>query len=176
MAELARRNKVTVGIATKSNNLADQLIYHELPRLAREMDGGLTYCALKGYDHYPCLRKLDRLARAQEIKTNRDPADTLTAIAVLYAFACQSPTGDLDGLGIRWRSVNKADLTTSSRECARRLCPFYPDKCMVHGSRRRAARVDVVVTNHSLLFRNVAAEGKILPPIRHWVVDEAHSI
>ncbi len=74
---------MTVVIATKSNNLADQLIYHELPRLAREMDGGLTYCALKGYDHYPSPRKLDRLARAQEITTTRDPADTLTAIAVL---------------------------------------------------------------------------------------------
>lgn len=175
-AQAAKRNKVTVGVATKSNNLADQLMYQELPRLARELDGGLTYCALKGYDHYPCLRKLERLARSSEINTTRDPADTLTAIAVLYAFACQSPAGDLDGLGIRWRSVNKADLTTSSRECSRRLCPFYPDACMVHGSRRRASRVDIVVTNHSLLFRNVAADGKILPPIRHWVVDEAHAI
>lgn len=176
MAQAARRNHVTVGIATKSNNLADQLMYHELPRLARELEGGLSYCALKGYDHYPCLRKLERLTRAQEIVTNRDPADTLTAIAVIYAYACQSPTGDLDGLGIRWRSVNRPDLTTSSRECARRLCPFFPDKCLVHGARRRAARADVVVTNHSLLFRNVAASGKILPPIRHWVVDEAHSV
>lgn len=175
-AQAAKRNNITVGIATKSNNLADQLMYHELPRLAREIEGGLTYCALKGYDHYPCLRKLERLARASEVHTTRDPADTLTAIAVIYAYACQSPAGDFDGLGIRWRSVRKADLTTSSRECARRLCPFYPDKCMVHGSRRRAARADVVVTNHSLLFRNVAADGKILPPIRHWVVDEAHSI
>lgn len=175
-AQAAKRNNITVGIATKSNNLADQLMYHELPRLAREIEGGLTYCALKGYDHYPCLRKLERLARASEVHTTRDPADTLTAIAVIYAYACQSPAGDLDGLGIRWRSVRKADLTTSSRECARRLCPFYPDKCMIHGSRRRAARADVVVTNHSLLFRNVAADGKILPPIRHWVVDEAHSI
>lgn len=175
-AQAAKRNNITVGIATKSNNLADQLMYHDLPRLAREIEGGLTYCALKGYDHYPCLRKLERLARASEVHTTRDPADTLTAIAVIYAYACQSPAGDLDGLGIRWRSVRKADLTTSSRECARRLCPFYPDKCMVHGSRRRAARADVVVTNHSLLFRNVAADGKILPPIRHWVVDEAHSI
>lgn len=175
-AQAAKRNNITVGIATKSNNLADQLMYHELPRLAREIEGGLTYCALKGYDHYPCLRKLERSSRASEVHTTRDPADTLTAIAVIYAYACQSPAGDLDGLGIRWRSVRKADLTTSSRECARRLCPFYPDKCMVHGSRRRAARADVVVTNHSLLFRNVAADGKILPPIRHWVVDEAHSI
>lgn len=177
LAEAARRNRVTVGVATKSNNLADQLIYHELPRLAREIEGGLTFCALKGYDHYPCLRKLERLSRSDaEIKTTRDPADTLTAVAVIYAYVCQSPTGDLDGLGIRWRSVNRADLTTPSRECARRLCPFFPDKCLVHGARRRAARVDVVVTNHSLLFRNVAADGKILPPIRHWVVDEAHSI
>ena len=175
-AQAAKRNGITVGVATKSNNLADQLMYHELPKLARELEGGLSFCALKGYDHYPCLRKLERLSRAAEIKTSRAPADTLTAMAVIYAFACQSPTGDLDGLGIRWRSVNRADLTTSSRECARRLCPFFPDKCLVHGARRRAARADVVVTNHSLLFRNVAAGGKILPPIRHWVVDEAHSV
>lgn len=176
-AEAARRNNITVGIATKSNNLADQLMYHELPKLAAELPGGLRYCALKGYDHYPCLRKLEHMSRSNtEIKTNRDPADTLTAIAVIYAYVCQSPDGDLDSLGIRWRSVSRPDLTSGSRECARRLCPFFPDKCLVHGARRRAAHADVVVTNHSLLFRNVAADGRILPPIRHWVVDEAHSI
>lgn len=173
----AKENNITVGVATKSNNLADQLMYHELPKLSDAIEGGISYCALKGFDRYPCLRKLERLARSTtEIKTERDPADTLTAIAVIYAFACQSPSGDLDALGIRWKSVNRQDLTTGSRECARRLCPFFPDACLVHGARRRAARSDVVVTNHSLLFRNVAAEGKILPPIRHWVVDEAHSV
>ena len=117
------------------------------------------------------------MSRGQvEITTKRDPADTLTAVAVIMAYVCQSADGDLDSLGIRWRSVNRPDFTTASRECARRLCPFFPDKCLVHGARRRAAHVDVVVTNHSLLFRNVAAEGRILPPIRHWVIDEAHSI
>ena len=99
-----------MGVATKSNNLADQLMFHELPRLARELDGGLGYTALKGYDHYPCLRKLERLRRSTaEIKTNRDPADTLTAIAVIYAYVCQSPEGDLDALGIRWRSVDRLE-------------------------------------------------------------------
>ena len=43
-------------------------------------------------------------------------------------------------------------------------------------ARRRAAKADIVVTNHSLLFRNIAADGKILPPIRHWIIDEAHSV
>lgn len=177
MALAAKRNRITIGVATKSNNLADQLMYQELPRLAKELEGGLSFCALKGYDHYPCLRKLERLSRnATEIVTTKDPADTLTAVAVIYAFACQSPAGDLDALGIRWKSVNRADLTTASRECARRLCPFYPDLCLVHGARRRAARADVVVTNHSLLLSNVASGNKILPPIRHWVIDEAHSV
>lgn len=175
-AEAAKRNKITVGIATKSNNLTDQLMYQELPKLARELDGGLSFCALKGFDHYPCLLKLESLAAGREITTNRDPADTLTAIAVLYAFACQSPTGDLDSLGIRWRSVNRADLTTSSRECARGNCRFFNGGCFVRCARRRAAKADIVVTNHSLLFRNVAADGKILPPIRHWIIDEAHSV
>lgn len=175
-AEAAKRNKITVGIATKSNNLTDQLMYQELPKLARELDGGLSFCALKGFDHYPCLLKLESLAAGREITTNRDPADTLTAIAVLYAFACQSPTGDLDSLGIRWRSVNRADLTTSSRECARGNCHFFNRGCFVRCARRRAAKADIVVTNHSLLFRNVAADGKILPPIRHWIIDEAHSV
>lgn len=36
-AEAARRNNITVGIATKSNNLADQLMYHELPKLAEQL-------------------------------------------------------------------------------------------------------------------------------------------
>ena len=176
-AEAAKRNGITVGIATKSNNLADQLMYHELPKLSEALEGGLSYCALKGFDHYPCLRKLERLVRSRsDIVTTRDPADTLTAMAVIYAYVCQSPSGDLDALGIRWKSVNRQDLTTGSRECARRLCPFFPHKCLVHGARIRAARADVVVTNHSLLFRNVAADGKILPPIRHWVVDEAHAV
>ena len=174
-AEAARRNNITLGISTKSNNLADQLVNHELPKLAEQMEGGLSYSILKGYDHYPCLRKLEQLTRSQEIHTTRDPADTLTAIAVIYAYVCQSPAGDLDYLGIKWKSVERDDLTTTARECAKRLCPFYPDACLIHGARRRAATSDIVVTNHSLLLRNALAEGNILPPIRHWVIDEAHA-
>ena len=32
----------------------------------------------------------------------------------------------------------------------------------------------MVVTNHSLLFWDTRFEGGLLPPIRYWVVDEAH--
>lgn len=180
--EFAQRNGITVGVATKTNALTDQLIAHELPALKRALPGGLTFTSLKGYEHYPCLNRLQRAA-VNELPTLQGnsyrsiesvESDMLTAIAVTYASVCQAAEGDLDTLGIRWRFVPRGMLTTSPSECQRMRCPFYPNECMVHGARRRAGCSDVVVTNHSLLLRNVTADGRILPPIRHWIVDEAH--
>ena len=49
-------------------------MFHELPRLAAQYNGDLSFTALKGYDHYPCLRKLERLSRSSsEIKTDKRP-------------------------------------------------------------------------------------------------------
>ncbi len=180
--EFAQRNGITVGIATKTNALTDQLVAHELPALKRALPDGLTFTSLKGYEHYPCLNRLQR-ATVNELpasqvggyrSTESVESDMLTAIAVTYASVCQTAEGDLDTLGIRWRFVPRGMLTTSPSECQRTRCPFFPNECMVHGARRRAGCSDVVVTNHSLLLRNVTADGRILPPIRHWIVDEAH--
>lgn len=182
-ALFAQLNNVTVGVATKTNALTDQLVDQELPALERVLPHGLSYCSLKGYDHYPCLSHLERAARGElplslvdmrGKSENTVASEMLSAIAVVYAYACQSPMGDLDALGIRWRYVPRFMLTTTPADCLHSRCPFYPNECFVHGARRRAASCDVVVTNHSLLLRNIAADNAILPPIRHWVIDEAH--
>ena len=180
----AQQNNVTVGVATKTNALTDQLVSHELPALNTALYDKVSYTSIKGYDHYPCLRRTD-LATVRELPVDAVEADgrseqaiaadMLTAIATVLAFASQSPEGDLDALGIRWRYVPKELLTTTPTECVRTRCPYYPNECFVHGARRRAACADVVVTNHSLLLRDIALDNAILPPIRHWVVDEAHS-
>ena len=132
----AQRNNVTVGVATKTNALTDQLVSHELPALAEALPRGLTFASLKGYDHYPCLHRLDRavkdelpfsLAQHDGRSDNAVGGDMLTAIAVTYAFACQSPDGDLDALGIRWRYVPRQMLTIKSGECLHTRCPYYPN-------------------------------------------------
>ncbi len=182
-ALFAQRNNVTVGVATKTNALTDQLIAHELPLLDTFLPEGVSYCSIKGYDHYPCLRRVDLSAVRElpldaideSINAEEAASDMLTSIAVVWAYACQSPEGDLDALGIRWHNVPRDMLTTTSSECVRMRCPYYPHECFVHGARRRAAGADIVVTNHSLLLRDIELDNAILPPIRHWVVDEAHS-
>ncbi|MDR2492739.1 MAG: hypothetical protein LBD25_04690, partial [Coriobacteriales bacterium] len=141
MALFARRNRVTCGIATKTNALLDQLVYHELPRLTAALGssglaGGhrtapdapdapdapeapeapdapdasdapdapdeLSYVALKGYEHYPCLRKLMRLARQDHAYRTTAP---LVLVGQLLAYVSQSATGDIDPLPLRWQEL-----------------------------------------------------------------------
>ena len=166
------QNRVGVGVATKTNALMDQLVYHELPKLNQALGGELRYAALKGYDHYPCLRKLERYASELE----GTDEDRLATIAALLAWTAQSSWGDLDAINLHWgRREVRAAVSASQADCTRKRCRFYPNLCYLHGVRRRAASANVIVTNHALLFRDVVAQGGILPPIRHWIVDEAHS-
>ena len=171
-AVFATDNRVGVGVATKTNALMDQLVYHELPRLREALGGELRYVALKGYEHYPCLRKLERFASEFDARSD---TERVGAAAVLLAWVAQSSWGDLDAVNLHWRRDVRAGVQASQADCTRRRCRYYPNLCYLHGVRRRAASAHIVVTNHALLFRDVVAQGGILPPLRHWIVDEAHA-
>ncbi len=171
-AMAAKKNEVSFGVATKTNALMDQLVYSELPRLDSAL-GGLRYVALKGYDHYPCLRKLESMAR--EVDTARKP-EVIEMIAMLHTYAAQTPWGDLDALNLHWKGLPRYAVEASSADCLKKRCPFFPLRCYLHGARRQAKNSHIVVTNHALLFRNVKAEGGILPGVEHWIVDEAHAV
>jgi ATP-dependent DNA helicase DinG len=169
-ARFAMLNGVSVGIATKTNSLMDQLVYSELPRLCAKIDGDLRYVSLKGYDHYPCLRKLDRYAADLDAVDQR----VVAAVSTLLSWVGQSAWGDLDSVNLHWQREVRGQIQASAADCTHKRCRYYPNLCYVHGARRRAASAHIVATNHALLFRDLVADGSILPPIRHWVVDEAH--
>ena len=172
IARYAQLNGIGVGVATKTNSLMDQLVHSELPALCRALDENLRYVALKGYEHYPCLRKLDRLVATLDDES----PEALVTVASLLAWIAQSSWGDLDAINVHWRPAIRGQAAASVADCTYKRCRYYPHLCYLHGVRRRASSAHVVVTNHALLFRDVVADGGILPPIRHWVVDEAHSV
>ncbi|MDR1713237.1 MAG: DNA polymerase III subunit epsilon [Coriobacteriales bacterium] len=177
LALFAQRNEVIGGVATKTNALLDQLMYNELPRLDAALaaqPGGrrISYVALKGYDHYPCLRKLSKLSREER---RFDSGAAPTTLAMLLSHVCQSARGDLDPLVLNWRELPRWEAVANAEDCLRHKCRYY-QHCLLHGARRAAADADIVVTNHALLFCDVLADGGILPPCRQWVVDEAHAV
>lgn len=164
-ALVALENQVSIGIATKSNALTDQLMTREIPRLNKFMGGKLRYTAVKGYENYLCLRKIDALLR--------DKAEVRN-LAHLIAWISQSPWGDVSRISMASR-FDETYIATQ-QECNNKKCRFYPGLCYLHGTRKRAQSSHLVVTNHSLLFRDAMSPKRILPPIRYWIVDEAHSI
>ncbi|MFA5844670.1 MAG: helicase C-terminal domain-containing protein [Coriobacteriia bacterium] len=170
-ALLALDNRIGVGVATKTNTLMDQLVHGELPRLAAALGGGLRYVALKGYDHYVCLRKLARLA----VTPAAGDEELRAATAALLAWTAQTTWGDLEAVNIHLPEAVRRAVVATTGECVKKRCRFYPGLCLLHGARKRACTAHVVVTNHALLFRDLTANGGILPPLRYWVVDEAHS-
>ena len=181
-ALFAKRNKVAVGIATKTNALLDQLVFKELPALAGAMTDAcpdeepLTWASLKGMAHYPCLRKVGRLVDAGPAmrETPQGPAHQAPALAAMLSYIDQSEFDDMDTLKTDWRVLPKYLVTSTSNECLKRKCPYYGTLCFAHGARRRAESADIMVTNHTMLFCNLAADGALLPTSRHWVIDEAH--
>ncbi len=162
-------NGVGVGVATRTIALMDQLVHSELPRLSEALGGGLRFIALKGYDHYPCLRKVDAAAASGAAPD----ADGVAALGAVLAWVAQTSWGDLDAINIHWGPM-KTRMCASIEECTLKRCRYYPDLCYLHGVRRLASSAHIVVTNHALLFR-AAAAGGMLPPLRYWVVDEAHA-
>ncbi|MBQ1450902.1 MAG: DNA polymerase III subunit epsilon, partial [Eggerthellaceae bacterium] len=174
-ALVAKRNGITIGVATKTNALLDQLVFHELPLISEAL-GGVDIAALKGFSHYPCLRKIGNLVLegAQTKTVQGKEVSTAPALAALLSFVEQTEFDDIDSLKLDYRALPRWSITTTSFDCLRRKCPYYGTMCFVHGARRLAEDADIVVTNHSLLFCDLKADGNLLPPIRHWVIDEAH--
>lgn len=176
----AVRNNVPVGVATKTNALLDQIVYKELPLIDEALGNatgtGLSFVSLKGFSHYPCLYRINRLMQegAKSPLIAGKPVSQAPSIGALLSFVEQTEYDDMDDLKLDYRAVPRYAITTTSRDCMRRKCPFFGTYCYVHGQRKRAESADVVVTNHSLLFCDIAADGGLLPPARLWVVDEAH--
>ena len=179
----AKSNGIAVGVATKTNSLLDQLVYSELPALADALEQldphaePLLWAPLKGMSHYPCLRKISRIVdNGPSMKeVAGQPVSQAPSLAALLSYIEQSEFDDMDSLKIDYRALPRYSITTKSHECLRRKCPFFGKLCFVHGARRRAETADVIVTNHTLLFCDFAADGGLLPTVRHWVIDEAHS-
>lgn len=182
MALTASRNRITVGVATKTNALLDQLVYKEVPALAQglrekypDMED-VTCAPLKGFTHYPCLHRVSNVVEdgAQLVEVQGKKQSQAAAMAALLSFIEQTEYDDIDGLKIDYRLLPRNVITTSSKECLRKKCPYFGGMCFVHGARKRAEAADILVTNQSMLFCDVAADGGLLPPVRYWVVDEAH--
>jgi ATP-dependent DNA helicase DinG len=180
-----------VVVSTATLALQNQLVEHDMPRLADAVEPLLgrrpTFAVLKGRHHYLCLAKMEHADEQEPTDTLFDSGPPKTQwlgeagklgkqILRLQAWSEKTATGDRDELdpGVddtAWRQVSMP-----ARDCVGAAkCP-YGAECFAEASRARAREADIVITNHSLLAVDMLAGRHIVPPHRLLVVDEAHEL
>lgn len=156
-----------VVVSTRTINLQQQLLEHDLPRLKGYLHRDYSVVLAKGWSNYACLRRFDQLDELE-------PAERM---------ALEQVRDRLDESGERQR-LNLPDelwshVVADPMACSRQACPHFKE-CFFFKARRALEAADLIVTNHSLLLADLSlrlggAQG-VLPDYDYLVLDEAHHL
>jgi ATP-dependent DNA helicase DinG len=162
-------------VSTHTKALQSQLMEQELPLLAQHRVFGRSFAfeICLGVENYVCLNRLLREGGAEMLPGMEETyADDLKS---LMAWCLQEVSGIRQDMPFAvseslWRQVR------AERElCLGTKCPHRKD-CFWQRARERQRHADVLVTNHSLFFSNLAAAGRLLPEFQAAILDEAHRV
>ena len=160
----------------------------------------LQAAVLKGRQHYLCMRRL------REWRTNHalSPVE-LTVLAKVLVWLALIGEGDASDIVLNapaeravWTRICSDAATCTEERCGAMAswppAPYHanggaPGMAKPHAilgprgerdfyweARRAAEHAHIVIVNHALLLADLVAEGRVLPPYRHLVVDETHRL
>lgn len=173
----------TVIVSTATLALQRQLVERDLPRLVESLESVLetvpTFAIMKGRSNYLCLNKVaqgEQLAQDDALIDESEVSRMGRHIQRVHAWAQETESGDREDLDpgvpdLAWRQVS-----VTSAEClGANRCP-HGQECFAEAARRKAADVNIVVTNHALLAIDAISDINILPEHDVVIVDEAHEL
>ncbi|PWI57075.1 ATP-dependent DNA helicase [Sulfoacidibacillus thermotolerans] len=165
---IAQNEKVV--IATHTIALQEQLHRYDVPLITGPLLQSVRTAILKGRNHYICMRKLNH--NIQEIHSlsiqERDFDLGLTV------WLTETAAGDREEIAFAeseeeyWR-----DVASDSNSCIAKRCPFFKE-CYYFRARHKAAKANLILTNHSLVLSDLKAESRVLPAYDRLIIDEAH--
>ncbi len=174
-----------VVVATATLALQHQLVERDIPALvkaATPLLGGRppSYAVLKGRSNYACLHRVregvpDDQGTLVDVPEGSMGAEVLKLRSWAETQAERGGPGDRDSAPKHtdrlWRQVS-----VNHREClGATRCPFG-EECFAEVAKEKAARSQVVVTNHSLLAIDAIEGIPMIPEYDAVVIDEAHEL
>lgn len=166
----ASRSRAPVIVSTRTLNLQQQLMEHDLPRLEEFLSFPLRAAQARGWSNYVCLRRLtSRNGWPEELEHE--------AAALEHQLADGVTPGTRQELSLSeplWGRV-----VAESLACSRQGCPYFED-CYLFKDRRQLEKADVIITNHSLVLADLSLKQEgatgILPEASCLVLDEGHHL
>jgi len=174
------QNKQRVVVSTHTINLQEQLIKKDIPLLQKALGAKFEAVLVKGRGNYVCLRKVDEVESEFDLQSDDEEREELKS---LIGWARNSRDGSKADLSNIPREEVWEKIAAESDTCTRSKCLHFRE-CFVNKARRRAARADILVANHHLLFADLAlrheigtrSEAGVLPPYERIIFDEAQHL
>lgn len=175
-------------ISTATVALQEQIIYKDLPDIAKHTNLQFTYALAKGRGRYLCLTKLDRLLQEDQYATDSLFEETLanseqkTNIKLYKEMLDKLASGKWNGDKDSWQAIISDEewhnVTTEHSQCTNRLCTNF-QQCPFFKARNQLDDVDIIVTNHDMVLADLALGGGVVlpaPPQSLYIFDEGHHL
>ncbi|MFH1011902.1 MAG: helicase C-terminal domain-containing protein [bacterium] len=168
------RQERQVIVSSYTKALQEQLHRKEMPTL-RALGFPVRSAVLKGRENYLCRRRLRNLIREAPVRLSDEDRIRLMP---LVRWATATETGDISQMGGFQPNAAPwlwAQVCSDAAGCSGSNCG--PAKgCFFRAAQERAARSQIVLVNHALLFSDPSRFLQKPAPLRKLVLDEGHHI
>jgi ATP-dependent DNA helicase DinG len=166
-------------ISTQTINLQEQLLQKDIPILRKVLPVEFEAALIKGRQNYLCPRRLERaLQQAKELFTGPE----MNELQEVAEWAGKTKDGSVSELPFEPDPKVWGQICSEAHICTRKTCG-RDTKCFYHNARKLFEAADVVVINHTLLFKLLGSlieqeerENGYLFPNDFIIFDEAHTV
>jgi ATP-dependent DNA helicase DinG len=167
-------------VSTHTINLQEQLLYKDIPLVAKLLPREFEATLLKGRQNYLCPRRLHKaMENRGELFTTAESAE----LERILDWSRRTRDGSLADLDPQPDPSVWSLVCSEAGICTPRTCGPAGPRCFYQQARRRVDTANVVVLNHSLLFILLGGRDPLsadapgyLYPDDLLVIDEAHTI
>ncbi|MBS4173247.1 ATP-dependent DNA helicase DinG [Bacillus sp. FJAT-49736] len=167
----AYTKKSPVVISTYTVQLQEQLMRKEIRILSNILPFSFKTVLLKGRNHYLNMFKFEQSLLERDFQY-----DSLLTKMQILVWLTETVSGDIDELNLSsggillWNRIKHNDwhLTKEKNPWVSR--DFYLF------AKKSALDADIIITNHAMLFTELAQDVKIFPDFSYLVIDEAHHL
>lgn len=160
-----------VVIATHTKNLQDQLYKKDLITAQKAVGATFKTAVLKGRQNYLSAERLTQFMKKSFFYDHE-----VTMLIKILTWLPHTENGEVDELALQGREhFSWLDVCCDGIKCPHNK-PEYANKCYLYRARQKAAKADLIITNHSLVLTDTIGPTQILPEYKYLVVDEAHHL
>ena len=163
-------------ISTGTKNLQEQIYVKDLPFLEEVIGFQVDAAIMKGRKNYLCLHRYHQcFSQSSFIDDAKEAAqERLERWLENTELADRAELPWLGDHDVLWDA-----LSSTSEKCLGTGCGFWDD-CFLGKLRAKAAKAQIIIVNHHLLFADLKIKnrgfGEIIPRFQAAVFDEAHNI